>query len=107
GSLRGERRNRLLAPPPGEHAPLLQRDRDRRWRRRRLAPASLPRPGEARPLHSRHARVREVHRRDRGRGHHPNLNAATRAIAIVDGEHYPPVVRDALAELPYELVAAV
>jgi len=35
------------------------------------------------------------------------LNAATRAIAIVDGEHYPPVVRDALAELPYELVAAV
>jgi cyclic 2,3-diphosphoglycerate synthase len=30
-----------------------------------------------------------------------------RAIAIVDGEHYPPVVRDALAELPYEFVAAV
>jgi cyclic 2,3-diphosphoglycerate synthase len=25
----------------------------------------------------------------------------------VDGEHYPPVVRDALAELPYEVVAAV
>ena len=24
-----------------------------------------------------------------------------RAVAIVDGEHYPPVVRDALAELPY------
>jgi cyclic 2,3-diphosphoglycerate synthetase len=30
-----------------------------------------------------------------------------RAVAIVDGEHYPPVVRDALAELPYEFVAAV
>ncbi len=30
-----------------------------------------------------------------------------RALAIVDGEHYPPVVRDALAELPYEFVAAV
>jgi cyclic 2,3-diphosphoglycerate synthetase len=30
-----------------------------------------------------------------------------RALAIVDGEHYPPVVRDALAELPYEVVAAV
>jgi len=30
-----------------------------------------------------------------------------RAIALVDGEHYPPVVRDALAELPYEFVAAV
>jgi cyclic 2,3-diphosphoglycerate synthase len=30
-----------------------------------------------------------------------------RALALVDGEHYPPVVRDALAELPYEVVAAV
>jgi cyclic 2,3-diphosphoglycerate synthetase len=30
-----------------------------------------------------------------------------RALAVVDGEHYPPVVRDALAELPYEVVAAL
>jgi cyclic 2,3-diphosphoglycerate synthetase len=30
-----------------------------------------------------------------------------RAVAIIDGEHYPPVVRDALAGLPYEVVAAV
>jgi cyclic 2,3-diphosphoglycerate synthetase len=30
-----------------------------------------------------------------------------RALAIVDGEHYPPVVRDALAELPYEFAAAL
>ena len=30
-----------------------------------------------------------------------------RALALVDGEHYPPVVRDALSELPYEFVAAV
>jgi cyclic 2,3-diphosphoglycerate synthase len=30
-----------------------------------------------------------------------------RALAIVDGEHYAPVVRDALAELPYEFVSAV
>jgi cyclic 2,3-diphosphoglycerate synthetase len=30
-----------------------------------------------------------------------------RAVAIVDGEHYAPVVRDALVELPYEFVAAV
>jgi cyclic 2,3-diphosphoglycerate synthetase len=29
-----------------------------------------------------------------------------RAIAVIDGEHYAPVVRDALAELPYEFVAA-
>jgi cyclic 2,3-diphosphoglycerate synthetase len=30
-----------------------------------------------------------------------------RALAIVDGEHYAPVVRDALAGLPYEVVGAV
>jgi cyclic 2,3-diphosphoglycerate synthase len=30
-----------------------------------------------------------------------------KALAIVDGEHYASVVRDALAELPYEFVAAV
>jgi cyclic 2,3-diphosphoglycerate synthetase len=30
-----------------------------------------------------------------------------RALAIVDGEHYAPVVRDALAGLPYDVVAAV
>jgi cyclic 2,3-diphosphoglycerate synthetase len=29
-----------------------------------------------------------------------------RALAVIDGEHYAPVVRDALAELPYEVVAA-
>ena len=28
-----------------------------------------------------------------------------RAIAVIDGEHYAPVVRDALAALPYEFVA--
>jgi cyclic 2,3-diphosphoglycerate synthetase len=30
-----------------------------------------------------------------------------RAIAVVDGEHYPEVVRAALAELPYEFVGAL
>ena len=30
-----------------------------------------------------------------------------RAVAIVDGEHYPPVVKDALAGLPYEVACAV
>ena len=30
----------------------------------------------------------------------------TRALALIDGEHYAPVVRAALAELPYEVVAA-
>src|SRR5476649_1618445 len=31
----------------------------------------------------------------------------TRAVVLIDGEHYPPVVRDALAELPYEWVGAI
>jgi cyclic 2,3-diphosphoglycerate synthetase len=31
----------------------------------------------------------------------------TRAIAIIDGEHYAPVVRDALAALPYDVVGAL
>ena len=35
------------------------------------------------------------------------MSAALKALAIVDGEHYAPVVRDAIAELPYEFVAAV
>jgi cyclic 2,3-diphosphoglycerate synthase len=30
-----------------------------------------------------------------------------RAVAVIDGEHYAPVVRDALAELPYAFSAAV
>jgi cyclic 2,3-diphosphoglycerate synthetase len=32
---------------------------------------------------------------------------SSRALAIIDGEHYPPVVRDALADLPHDVVAAV
>jgi cyclic 2,3-diphosphoglycerate synthase len=30
-----------------------------------------------------------------------------RAVALIDGEHYAPVVRDALTELPYEVVGAL
>jgi cyclic 2,3-diphosphoglycerate synthetase len=30
----------------------------------------------------------------------------TRAVVVIDGEHYPPVVRDAIAALPYEVVGA-
>lgn len=30
-----------------------------------------------------------------------------KAVAIIDGEHYPTVVRDALIELPYDFVAAL
>ena len=35
------------------------------------------------------------------------MSSRPRALAIVDGEHYPSVVRDALAELPFDVVAAV
>ena len=30
-----------------------------------------------------------------------------RALALIDGEHYAPVVRDALAEVPHEIVGAL
>jgi cyclic 2,3-diphosphoglycerate synthetase len=30
----------------------------------------------------------------------------TRALVVIDGEHYAPVLRDAIAELPYEVVGA-
>ncbi len=30
----------------------------------------------------------------------------TRALVVIDGEHYPPVLRDAIAELPYEVIGA-
>jgi cyclic 2,3-diphosphoglycerate synthetase len=30
----------------------------------------------------------------------------TRAVVVIDGEHYPPVVRDAIAELPYDIIGA-
>jgi cyclic 2,3-diphosphoglycerate synthetase len=38
-----------------------------------------------------------------------SLSAArgVRAVALIDGEHYAPVVRDALRELPYEWVGAI
>jgi cyclic 2,3-diphosphoglycerate synthetase len=32
---------------------------------------------------------------------------SARALVLIDGEHYAPVVRDALAELPYDVVAAL
>ena len=32
---------------------------------------------------------------------------STKAVAVIDGEHYAPVVRDALVHVPYQVVAAV
>ena len=71
--------------------------------RRRLAALSVPRPGADHPVRPRDARVREVHRADRARGD----GAPVRAVALIDGEHYAPVVRDALRALPYEWVGAI
>ena len=92
----------LLDASPWQDAPLLQRDRGERAPRRRLAQVPVPRAGADHPVLDRDARVREVHDADRGRGHREDL---MRALAICDGEHYAPVVRDALASLPYEVVA--
>ena len=49
--------------------------------------------GADHPVLRRHARVREVHRPHRGRGH----LAAMRALALIDGEHYADVVVAAFA----------
>src|SRR5262249_8003421 len=95
-----QRGHRFFAPAPGEDAALLQRDRVLRPPRGRLAPVPVPRPGEDHPVRDRHARVREVHRAHRGRGD----EEAVRAVVVVDGEHYAPVVRAALETLPYEVV---
>src|SRR5215208_4415313 len=101
--VRRQHRHRVVAAPPRAHEALLQRRRGVRIARRRLAPLPVPRPGADHPVRPRDPRVREVHRPDRPRGD----NAAVRAVALIDGEHYVSVVRDALAELPYEVVAAI
>ena len=71
--------------------------------RRRLAQVPVPRAGADHPVLDRDARVREVHGADRGGGD----DAVVNAIALIDGEHHGAVVRDALAELPYEFVGAI
>src|SRR6266480_3995968 len=103
GPLHRQRRDRLVAAAPRQHASLLQRDRVLRHARGRLAQVPVPRPGEDHPVCDRHARVREVHGANRGGG---DLAAVTRAVVVIDGEHYAPVVRDAIAGLPYEVVGA-
>ena len=94
--------HRLVAAPPRSHAALLQRHRGRAVARRRVAPLPVPRAGEDHPVLDRDPRVPEVHGPHRGRS-----ASALRAIAVIDGEHYAPVVRDALAALPYDFVGAL
>src|SRR5581483_10569202 len=104
GHVHHQHRHGLVAPPPRQHAALLQRDRDHRRPRGRLAEVPVPRAGADHPVLDRHARVREVHGADRERDHGQDMR---RAVAVIDGEHYAPVVRDALAELPYDFACAV
>src|SRR3978361_673671 len=103
-SLRRQHRHRLTRRVRCTYAALLQRGRGVGHARRCLAPVSLPRAGADHPIRSRDRRVREVHGTHRARG---VREAMTRAVALIDGEHYAPVVRDALRTLPYEWVGAI
>src|SRR5207253_2441728 len=102
-SLHRQRRHGVVSAASGKDTPLLQRDRVLRHTRGCVAEVPLPRTGEDHPVRRRHTRVREVHGANRRGG---NLAAMTRALVIIDGEHYPPVVRDAISELPFEVVGA-
>src|SRR5215831_6981455 len=104
GPVRDQCRHRLLSAPPGQDPALLQPDRDHRPPRGRLAEVPVPRAGEDHPVLHRDALVREIHGSDRGRG---DPGAVVRTLALIDGEHYPATVRDALADLPYEFVGAL
>src|SRR3954452_18191806 len=103
GTLHRQRRHCLVVAAARQHAPLLQRRRVLRHARRRVAEVSVPRPGEDHSVRDRHARVREVHGAHRRRS---DVTAMTRAVVVIDGEHYAPVVRDAIACLPYDVVGA-
>src|SRR5829696_1649181 len=107
GPLHRQRRHRVVAAAAWEHTPLLQRGGGGGRPRRRLAPVSVPRPGAHHPVLDRDPRVREVHVAHRARGDDEVVSAPPRALALIDGEHYASVVRDALAELPYDVLAAV
>src|SRR5207249_423665 len=93
----------VVVAAPRQRAALLQRRRGRRDARRRLAEVPVPRAGADHPVLDRDEDVREVHGADRGRG----AVFVTRALVLIDGEHYAPVVRDALEELPYDVIAAL
>src|SRR5262249_43533919 len=101
--VRGQHRHRLVPASQRRDEALLQRGRGDRYARRDLAPLPLPRAGAHHPVRPGDARVREVHRAHRARGD----PSALKAVARMDGEHYPGVVRGALEGLPYEWVGAI
>src|SRR5581483_2493040 len=101
--VRRQHRHGLDAAAARQHATLLQRRRGRRDARHGVAAVPVSRAGADHPVRRCDRRVREVHRPHRERGH----REAVRAVALIDGEHYPSVVRDALAALPYHWVGAI
>src|SRR6478672_2402039 len=101
--VRDQHGNGLDAASPRRLSSLLQRDRGDGNACLGVAALPVPRPRTDHPVRPRHRRVREVHGPDRARGH----RQAVRAVALIDGEHYAPVVRDALAALPYEFIGAI
>src|SRR5665213_582851 len=103
GSLRRQRGHRLVIAAQRARQALLQRHRGRRDARVGVAEVSVPRPGAHHPVLDRDEDIREIHGADRGRGEEQPV----KAVAIIDGEHYPDVVREALAELPYEFVGVM
>src|SRR5438552_10375425 len=102
GPVRRQHRHGVVAAASRQHAAVLQRHRGHRRARGRLAQVPVPRAGEDHPVLDRDTRVREVHGANRVGGDEPLV----KALALIDGEHYAPVVRDALVELPYDFAAA-
>ena len=92
GPVRRQRRHGLVDAPARQHAALLQRGRDRRRRGRHLPPLPVPRPRDDHPLLALDPGLREAPAAARERLMRP------RVLALVDGEHYPPVVRAALEQ---------
>src|SRR6266705_226217 len=82
---------------------MLQLRRGHRDARGRLAEVPISRPRAHHSVLDGDEDVREVHRANRRGGDVEPV----KAIAIVDGEHYPDVVREALGELSYDFVVVI
>src|SRR5215204_62605 len=101
--VRGERWHRLHDAPPRQDEALLQRDPGYARARHGLPEVPVPRAGRDPLLRPAHRRVPEGPRHAGGDGHRlerPEARMqAVPVIALIDGEHHPSVVRDALAGL--------
>src|SRR5665648_398692 len=106
--VRDQRRHLQLAAPARPHQGLLQHRAARRRSRGGGAQVPLPRHRDAHRLRAVHGVVREVHV-SRSRGGWPIGETLPRAVVVIDGEHYPPVVATALDGLRqrYDVVAGI